>query len=122
MFNNQLQSNFYIYNPPTYTRYPQQADNIQPSTIDIVLSNSTIPIRDLEVHRYSLNSDHTPVTCILDGEILFEEKTIYDFKKANWTEIKHWMNSQGISLSEQYTSLNSQNIDEAIDRIMDVLS
>lgn len=61
LYNLQLRSNFFIAYPPTPTHYPHSGAT--PSTIDIVISNSSLYMSPLCALDNQLMSDHTPVTC-----------------------------------------------------------
>lgn len=68
LFNLQNRSNFVISHPQSPTHYPHSGTT--PSTIDLMLSNSAFYISPLIAHDNQLNSDHSPITCLIDAEVM----------------------------------------------------
>ena len=66
LYNHQLQNNYYIYYTNDHTRISNNSIHQLPSTVDLILSNSTVSIRELKTHKDDLNSDHVPVTFVLN--------------------------------------------------------
>lgn len=123
LFNMQLRSNFFIYNPSTPTRYPQS--NIgRPSTIDIMLTNSPVHFSPLISLENVLQSDHCPVLFSINtSRDQRSERTILNFKKANWnlfqnriTELLH--NTTNIDIS----NTTEDQIDQAINEFTDIIN
>ncbi|XP_075155694.1 uncharacterized protein LOC142229041 [Haematobia irritans] len=107
--------------PNDFTRHGQNANHVQPSIIDILLTNSSMYISPLETHFGALNSDHVPITCHILGSAVEHEHTFLQYNRANWKAIKKWVDAQ---LKTQniatavVTSLNVENILGVITKIV----
>jgi len=117
LYNLQLRSSFFIAHPPTPTHYPHSGAT--PSTIDIVLSNSPLYISPLTALDNQLMSDHTPVICSIDADII--DKTTNkspDFRRADWNVFENFLSSN-IDLNADFNSSNvtKESIDTAIGKI-----
>ena len=66
LYNHQLQNNYYICYTNDHTRFSYNYIHQFPSTVDLIHSNSTVPIKELKTYKDELNSDNVPVTFVLD--------------------------------------------------------
>lgn len=88
LYNHQNQSNYYVYHSQNHTRFSQTTLRSSPSTIDILLSNYSLPFTNLETHPNVLSSDHVPITCYINGNTEDVSHKIPHYHLANWSEIK----------------------------------
>ena len=114
LFNHQNNSNYYIYYPPNPTRYPQNLTYRQPSTIDLLLTNSSLNFTDLETCPNNLYSDHVPIIFSIVEDITHTEKYYLDFRNANWISFRTSLNSRISSCQFNYENISSLNIEESI--------
>lgn len=94
LFNYQNQTNLYVYYPPNPTRFGQNSTPTTPSTVDILISNSYLPISDLETHPDALISDHVPITCHIYGSIAVSENKFPLYHLADWPAIRTQVDSE----------------------------
>lgn len=94
LFDQQNNSRFYVYYPPNPTRFSQNFLPAHPTTIDLLLSNSSLPFSNLETHPNSLSSDHVPITCHIYGTVHCDPKRFPLYHKADWISIRRWVGSQ----------------------------
>lgn len=120
----QNSSNFFVYHPnsPTYT----SSSNNSSSTLDILLSNSSLPISEL-VSLCELNSDHYPVMSIVYfNSVRHYENKIFNFKAANWNNFKSSIDAK-IDLLDDFNielaspELINNSIDSVILRLLRML-
>lgn len=102
-------NNIYIKFPSTPTYYPHQSQR-KPSTLDLLLSNSTLDI-SVETLSGELPSDHDPVVYNITANIKCTKQTYYDYKAADW-ETFQWFNDSKIN--NIVTELNTMSIDSGI--------
>lgn len=69
--NIQHQRNFFIYHSSRSTHYPHSGAT--PSTIDLMLTNSTVHISQLMTHTQELSSNHAPVVWSRNTTTTFDE-------------------------------------------------
>lgn len=117
LYNLQLRSNFFISHTPDPTHYPHSGTT--PSTIDIMLSNSSLYIGPLTALDDQLMSDHTPVICTIDADII--DKTTRkspDYRRANWKVFEDFLDNN-IDLNEDFnmSSVSKDSIDAAIEKL-----
>lgn len=117
LYNLQLRSNFFIKHSHAPTHYPHSGAT--PSTIDIMLSNTSLYISPLTALDNQLMSDHTPVTCTIDADIV--DRTINksaDFRRANWKVYEEFLDSS-IDLNADFNSsiVTKDSIDAAIEKL-----
>lgn len=86
LFEFQQNNEFLVYNTTDHTHYPHSGQ--KPSTIDLLLSNSSIQF-NLSTHHDHFLSDHAPIVCTTNSGIYHSHRKINNFVKANWngTEI-----------------------------------
>ncbi|XP_065369085.1 uncharacterized protein LOC135961480 [Calliphora vicina] len=113
LFNHQNQSNYYVFYPTNNTRFDQTASPSPPSTIDIMLSNSSLSFSNLETHPNELVSDHVPVTCYIYGNIQGTSNKIPLYHLADWNSIRRWVDNEiqvQNLISEDLTNVNIDSI------------
>lgn len=117
------ENRFEIYFPDSPTFYRSNTRN--PSTIDIVLKNSNVPIQSIEV-SYELHSDHLPIILELGvplpDRILTCLEPIPCFRKANWSRFRaifdRLVDLKYFTLEGDF---NSADIDERISHLTDLI-
>lgn len=117
LYNLQLRSNFFIKHPSAPTHYPHSGAN--PSTIDIMFSNSSLFISPLTALDDQLMSDHTPVICTIDADIIDKSTNKFpDFRRANWNAYEDFINSK-INLNDDFdsSSVSKDTIDAAVEKL-----
>lgn len=119
LYNLNLRSHFFIHHPDSPTHYPHSGAT--PSTIDILLSSSALYISPLSSHDSQLMSDHAPVSCEVDANVI--EKTVHkspDYKRANWKMYEDYLNLS-IDLNDDFDSSvpSKSSIDAAIQKLTD---
>lgn len=114
LFDHQNQSSYYIYYPYTPTRFPQNIAYRRPSTIDLLLSNSTLPFTDIETHSCKLYSDHLPITFSINSRCNESEKLFPDYRKTNWTRFNRVFESKLNSSILFNNQMSFQNIELSI--------
>jgi hypothetical protein len=88
LFNEYLSSNFVIHYPDSPTYYPNDSRR-NPSTIDLLLSNSRLGISDLNC--IPTDSDHNAISfdILLNDKIEINDKQVmYNYKIANWEKYR----------------------------------
>ncbi|CAG5093078.1 Protein of unknown function, partial [Cotesia congregata] len=84
-----------LANEPTH--YP--TNNSTPTTIDIAIKKKVSQVSDMRV-LHELNSDHTPVLLELGSqERNCAQKIAYDYKKADWTNFRKYLDQKTILTS-----------------------
>lgn len=121
LFNHQNSNNYYIYYPPNPTRIPQNLTFRQASTIDLLLSNSTLQFSDLVTCPHSLYSDHVPILFFINEDIHHIEKSFLDFHNANWNRFKISLNSKITSSVILNENISSFNIEDSIKEFTDLV-
>lgn len=120
LYNHQIQGNYYIYYPDEFTRFGQGSQPIRPSTIDIILTNSTLNMSPIETHPGFFNSDHVPIICEIYGSVTENKILVPMYKLANWNSITNWVDSK-ISSLEGNTILDL-NIEKVLDDVTNILT
>lgn len=117
LFQVQNDSNFFIHHPIS-SSYVSSSGHSH-STLDILLSNSNIPISDM-IPLVELNSDHYPVVCTINlNSIQHLENKVFDFKAANWINFRSFIESRIDLLNDfDIESATSDKIDHAINIII----
>lgn len=121
LFNLQHRSNFFICHPPVPTHYPHSGAT--PSTIDIMISNSSLFISPLTAHVDQLKSDHSPITCLIDADTVDKTtKKSLDYRRANWVNYEEYLNSR-IDLNTDFDSsaVTDSTVDIAIERLTSLI-
>lgn len=121
LFNMQVTSNFFIHFPGSPTRYPQGNSAAKPSTIDLLLTNSTIDISYLTAHEHQLPSDHAPVTCTISGTLTRFSKLQTDYSKADWVKYKNDITNYINSTSINNLPITLQNIDIILNKFINFI-
>lgn len=80
LFELQQNNDFLIYNTRDHTHYPHSGRT--PSTIDLLLSNSSMNF-NLNTHHDHFLSDHAPIICTTNSNIQHTQQKVFDFSKAN---------------------------------------
>lgn len=96
LYDLQLKNDFIIYNTPDHTHFPHSGRT--PSTIDLLLSNSSINF-NLSTYHDHFMSDHAPIVCTTNSNVHHLQQKLFDFSKANWKEYQRIIN-QTISESQ----------------------
>lgn len=121
LFDHQNKSNYYIYFPPSHTRFPQNQTIRRPSTIDLLLSNSSLVFTDLETHPHKLNSDHVPVTFTVNEKFNEAIKLYPDFRMANWQRFKSLLDLELCNSDVFNCELSLRDVDKTIEGFVDLL-
>lgn len=116
LFDQQNRSGFYIYHTPNPTRFSQTLLPAPPSTIDLLLSNSSLTFSNLETHPNSLSSDHVPITCHIYGSVQCESKRFPLYHLADWISIRKWVESQVSTLNT-----TTEDYEQSLNRIIEIL-
>lgn len=121
LYLHQLNSQYYIFSPNSFTRFGQSVNPTQPSVLDLLLTNSNLHFSQLETHPELFNSDHTPITCSILGAVM--EKTIQFplYRKANWNEIGRWVDNKINNNNLQSVSLTETNIEQTLSMITSIV-
>ena len=114
LYDLQMSSAFVIHHSDSPTHFPHSG--MTPSTIDFLISNSSLFVSPLTAHDDQLMSDHAPVTCTLDaGALNLKSAKYLDFKKANWLLFrKHVDENIDLVNTLNSTTPTSAEIDEVI--------
>lgn len=90
----QHQGNFFIYHSSSATHYPHCGST--PSTIDIMLSNTTLRLSPVNAHTNELPSDHAPIvcSCTITAVETKDPTQMYHFKEANWIAYQIHVNNK----------------------------
>lgn len=116
LYNHQLNSNYYIHYPHSFTRFGQRSSYTQPSVIDLLLTNSNLNISSIDTHPGLLHSDHVPITCQIYGSITETTKLIPMYNRANWREINVFVDTEIQRNNLLSVSLNETNIEQILDK------
>lgn len=117
----QIHSNFYVYFPPMHTRFGQNSHQVQPSTVDVLLSNSSLPISTLRTWPNELTSDHVPVSFHIFGAVICKDIKIKLYNQANWSHIRTWVENEVTNRNIASANITIQNIDNVLNNVSDVL-
>lgn len=85
LFELQQNSQFVIFNTDEHTHYPHSGQT--PSTIDLLLSNSSINF-NLATHHDHFMSDHAPIICTTNTNIHHTQQQFFDYARANWNRYR----------------------------------
>lgn len=85
LVNIQNHRNFYVHHSNTPTHFPHCGST--PSTLDILLSNSTCHFSPLIAHSNELPSDHAPVVTTFDADIETKDSAKMFHYQASWRTI-----------------------------------
>lgn len=105
---NQLQQNrnFFIYHPDSYTLYPHRRGS-RPSTVDIILSNLSLPM-NLKTLDFEIPSDHRPIVCHIECNSYKKVETnFYTYKNTNWSSFRSVIDQCITPTLERYRSRES---------------
>lgn len=113
----QLQANFFVNHPNTHNHFPHSGTT--PSTIDILLTNSTLNITQPITHDNELPSDHSPVTCSITAAInTINPELIPNYKEANWLRYQQHI-LDNINHNQEFQT--NEEIDSSIERLIKVI-
>lgn len=121
LFKHCLNSNYHIHHPSSHTRFSQNLLAVQPSTVDLLLSNISIPISSLETHPDVLNSDHVPVTCFVYGDVVFKPHSVPLYNLTNWNSIRDWVVDQIESLNRRISVISIETIEYCVDTVISTI-
>lgn len=121
LFSHCLLSGYYIYFPSSFTRFGQNLTHVQPSTVDILLSNSCVPFSNLETHRNILQSDHVPISCTIYGQFQNKLKLFPLYNRADWRAIRVWVESEIRRQNIDQTVITSGNVDSLLDKLIAIV-
>lgn len=116
LYRYQNQSNFYVYHPPNPTRFSQNFLPTSPSTVDILLSNSSLSISDLETHPGILSSDHVPVTFRVYGSVDCMSHSFPLYHLADWVGIRSWVDNE--LMTQNITDVDA---DSSLDKVTNII-
>lgn len=119
LYNHQLQSNFYIHAPNSFTRFGQRTSFVQPSVVDILLTNSSLQISNIRSHPGILPSDHVPISCDIFGSVEENIIKIPQYNRANWDEIRNWVDCKLECLHS--VEITTNNIEQRLSLITKTL-
>lgn len=123
LYSMQLNSNFFIHHTPNPTRFSQSASSsISPSTIDLLISNSSMDIEDLRTHQNIMMSDHTPVTCSIACIIPIRNMTYFDFKNTNWRSYRNVILSELPSFTEHSNNMDTTSVENLLVKFIDLIN
>jgi Reverse transcriptase (RNA-dependent DNA polymerase)/Endonuclease-reverse transcriptase len=111
----QQNSDFIIYNTSDHTHYPHSGRT--PSTIDLLLSNSSINFNLITHHDHFL-SDHAPIIFSTNSNVQHTQQKIYDYAKANWKQYRHIINDKINGFSVPNTTAG---IDIALEKFTELI-
>lgn len=115
--NIQHQRNFFIHHSNLPTHFPHSGAT--PSTIDLMLSNSTLNLSPLYSHVHELASDHAPVVATIDADIETKNSSqIYHYKNADWMGYQLFVNGK-INLETEITSSN--DVDQGLEHLINTI-
>lgn len=108
LYGHQLQNDYYIYTPNSFTRFGQRTTYVQPSVVDILLTNSALNLSPNLTHLGILPSDHVSFSFEIFG--MFEERVyrIPLYNRANWNAIREWVDLELPSIDSK--TLTHDNI------------
>lgn len=102
-------TDYVIIASDTHTHYPHSGAT--PSTIDLALTNSTLPIDTFVALEDWLLSDHCPILCKLITAVPQLKTTKFNYLKANWPAYKRSMDL----LAPPNNPLSAAGIEQAIE-------
>lgn len=109
--------NFFIHHSPTPTHYP--ASGATPSTIDLMLTNSTLLLSALVSLNHELRSDHAPIVCSIDASMETKNtSSMFLFKEADWIRYQICINSK---IERNAVISNIEDIDRGLEHLRKVL-
>lgn len=119
LYSEMTRKHFVIHHPFTPTNFPPQS-RANPSTIDLILSNSLHNISQPITHD-NLNSDHLPVTFTIDCNATKQivNKEYYSYNDANWIAYKMHINANTCLKNFRIESV--AEIDEAIIKLNSII-
>lgn len=75
--------NFFIHHSATPTHFP--ASGTTPSTIDLMLTNTTLHLSAIVALAHEMRSDHAPIVCSIEADINTKDTAkMYNFNQADW--------------------------------------
>lgn len=108
----QNRSHFLIHNTPSPTHFPHSGKT--PSTIDLLLTNTSLYIPQIFTLENVLTSDHMPIICEILGNLPRAPlKEIPNYKQANWTAFQRFI-ELGTNLEDLLITID--DIDAAVAR------
>lgn len=107
-------SEYVIYAPDEHTHFPHSGAT--PSTIDILISNSSLPIADFRAVD-KLISDHRPIACQLDARHQKVTTKSFRYDLANWKKYRTFIQRADLSLNTDSTD----NIDASVNHLSDII-
>lgn len=119
LYNHQIQDHFYIHAPISFTRFGQRLSNTQPSVVDILLTNSSFNISQIETHPGILSSDHVPITCEIFGTIIDKQPLVRLYNLADWNSIRRWVDEKIQSFESEI--ITESNIEQVLMNITNTL-
>lgn len=108
-------SDFSLHAPGSHTHFPHAGTT--PSTIDILLTNTIIPINSLCTLDDFLISDHCPIYCQLDCTSTSMPKPSFQYDRADWAEYQRVIDDHHFEAACGSTT----EIDASFSRLTDVL-
>lgn len=121
LFNHQLASNYYIYFPLDSTRIPQNLVYRRPSTIDLLLTNSSASFTDLETHPFVLNSDHIPISFYINEQVTENITFLPDYNRADWVLFRRALEVRMNTTPSLNVNLTLSNVDNTVHEFTGVL-
>lgn len=118
----QHENNIFIYHPNSPTHYPDSGNT--PSTIDLIITNSTLHITQPIAHNAELPSDHCPVTCTIHSNIKTKNRRKFiDFKTTNWKKFQQITKDGAININDELNNLNNiTEIEQIIKQLTELIN
>lgn len=116
----QHHGNFYIHYPDNPTYIPHQR-NRNPSTLDVLLTNTTLNLSHLYTLEAELYSDHLPITCTIHpGNVTRANPEHYEYRSTNWNGYSDYIESR-ITNNLFRTYSNTVSIDQQINKLTSLI-
>lgn len=122
LFQEMRKRNFMVHFPDSPTYFPPQANRVNPSTIDLFLTNGLNDILNTKTVN-DLSSDHLPVTFQLELFNAFKSVTPRNkcYDRADWSKFKSYLN-ESIDLLSTASRLNTkEDIDTSVDELVNLI-
>lgn len=108
-------SDFSLHAPSTPTHYPHAGTT--PSTIDLLLTNSTAPINGLcSLDNYGM-SDHRPIYCQLPCTFEISPRVLHRYDGTNWDGYREFIDNRSFAAALDTPA----DIDDTISRLTAII-
>lgn len=119
LFQEMRKKTFMVHFPDTPTYFPPQSNRVNPSTIDLVLTNGLNDILNTKTVN-DLSSDHLPVTFQLELFNAFKSVTPRNkcYDRADWSKFKSYLNENINLLTTTSRLTTKENIDTSVEELV----